>query len=683
MTGRNPLRAALLSSCALLFPVLAPVLTPVAGFAQGVEQTENLGTIILDTKRDVATDTGVAVTTIDQEEMDDRQASTIAELISSVPGVTLINGSTPLGGGINIRGFGASTAYGANQKVMVTIDGATQGGDEVYRIGTQLFTDPELFRSVSVIRGTIGSFEFGSGVVGGIVQLETKDASDFTGGEIGWKFRQGLNFGTNGDAISSSSIIAWQPTENFELMFNYVWHKQDDQEDGDGNRFVDTGFKDPSYALAAKYTFGGDRSQYLRLSLADTQSSERDVPYDRLSSGSSFGRVDSDNHSRTVALTYGWNPDDNDLIDLKVILSYADLEMDNRALTPSFGFNDARLRTETTKLTVKNTAIFNTGSVAHELRTGIEFSRRDRLDAPSSPGGRDNRVAVFVIDKMDFGNGLTVTPALRYETQNIKYVGSTAAFAGEYDHDELMGGLAARYEFQNGLAVFASGAYTVALPISDDFDAQNKLNGTKRYNYMEMPEKARTWEIGASYSGADVFASGDALSLKANFYTTDNWSVTSLASIKAIEVRGVELEAAYSLGNGLYGEIGANITDGDSQLYSDDRWLGRYSETPADALRLVVGKRWDRELDLSWEMVAAKRYADNSMTCTATPPTPCPISGFGVHNLRATYRPEQGILAGAELRVGIENLFDRDFRPRLATRDAPGRNIKFGIYKTF
>ena len=124
MTGRNSLRAALLSSCALLFPV--------AGMAQTADETQNLGTIILDTKRDVHTETATAVTTIDQEEMDDRQASTIAELISSVPGVTLINGSTPLGGGINIRGFGGGNTYGTNQKVLITVDGATQGSEELY-----------------------------------------------------------------------------------------------------------------------------------------------------------------------------------------------------------------------------------------------------------------------------------------------------------------------------------------------------------------------------------------------------------------------------------------------------------------------------------------------------------------------------------------------------------------------
>ncbi len=42
-----------------------------------------------------------------------------------------------------------------------------------------------------------------------------------------------------------------------------------------------------------------------------------------------------------------------------------------------------------------------------------------------------------------------------------------------------------------------------------------------------------------------------------------------------------------------------------------------------------------------------------------------------------------GGLPVTEFRMGVENLFDTDYRPRLATRDAPGRNIKFTIAKAF
>ena len=113
----------------------------------------DLGSIILgESKREVATNTATPVTEVDQQKIDERQASTIAELVDSVPGVTLINGSTPAGSGINMRGFGANSTFGSDQKVLITVDGATTGSEELYHIGTQLFTDPALYKSVKVTR---------------------------------------------------------------------------------------------------------------------------------------------------------------------------------------------------------------------------------------------------------------------------------------------------------------------------------------------------------------------------------------------------------------------------------------------------------------------------------------------------------------------------------------------------
>ncbi len=143
--------------------------------AQNTETPGFLGTLILTGgKRDLSFGTALARTVVGEEEIQDRQASTVAQLIDSVPGVTLVNGTTPQGSGINIRGFGANTTYGTDQKIAVQIDGASVGSEELYRIGTQLFTDPLLYREVEVLRGTIGSFAYGSGIVGGVVRWKPR-----------------------------------------------------------------------------------------------------------------------------------------------------------------------------------------------------------------------------------------------------------------------------------------------------------------------------------------------------------------------------------------------------------------------------------------------------------------------------------------------------------------------------
>ncbi|MFQ6554222.1 TonB-dependent receptor domain-containing protein [Aestuariibius insulae] len=656
-----------------------------------------LGTIVLgESKREVATDTATPVTEVDQTEIDDRQAGTVAELIDSVPGVSLVNGSTPNGSGINIRGFGANSTFGSDQKVAIQIDGASVGSEEIYRIGTQLFTDPELFKSVSVIRGTVGSFEYGTGIVGGVVLLETKDASDFTGGEPGVRVRQTLQFTTNGDGLTSSSIVAWQPTENLEFLANYTWREQDFQTDGDGEDIGNSAFDLPSSLIKSRYRFGQDRAHALSLTYTETSESDRDVPYDTfLTSDDVFGNVDRDIETETAVLSYEYNPPGDDLIDVTVDLSYANQEIEQEYVEgsssceggppfpcdfpfPEGGFSvvNADQQYETTKLSIRNTSLFTTGSVDHELRAGVELLRKERLDAASAPGGEDNRVAFFAIDEMRIGEAWTITPALRYETSEIDGTLDDGRDVS-YDNDALVGGLSVRYAFSNGVALFGSAAYTENLPILDDLENDE---------LMEQAEEARTFELGASLDRTSIFADEDVLAIKGTFYRTELTEVTSYVSdvfvgpgpddiesqpLDRVETEGFELEASYAMRSGFYVDLNANIVAGEETDAN-----GRTTDwriTPADSARLTLGQRFGEELDLSWEIVAARaenREDDRS-------------PGFAVHNLRATYVPQQGVLEGSELRLGLENAFDREFTPHLSTRPAPGRNIKLSLARTF
>ncbi|SDX65780.1 TonB-dependent receptor domain-containing protein [Litoreibacter albidus] len=660
-------RAALRATTALI--VVASL--PIAAIAQ---DDGDLGTIILgQSKRDVQTDTDVAVTTLDQDEIDDRQGGTVGELIDTVPGVSLVNGSTPQGSGINIRGFGSNSTFGSDQKVAVIVDGASTGAEELYRIGTQLFTDPELYKEVEVIRGTIGSFEYGSGIVGGVVKLESKDASDFTGGVPGLVARETLQFSSNGDGITSSTILAWQPTENFEALFNYTWRKQGVQQDGDGNDISTKGVKLPSYQLKTKYSFGEDNAHAVTFAYSDTSADDRDVPFDTFTTtGIGFGNVDRQTQSRTTVLGYSYNPTGNDLVDLDVTLSYADQDIQSEGVSGQTGtlaaLVNADNRYEMTKLTVKNTSLFSTGAIAHNLRSGVELIRKDRLDASSSPGGTDDRIAVFAVDELRFGNGWSVTPALRYERSTI--TGSTAPNDGTFKNAALMGGVSLRYEFANGLSLFSSAAYTESLPIIDDLGSPA---------FMTQPEKSRTLEVGAAYSNTDVFAQGDTFSIKGNLYHTRLWDVTSYQAsglpfgtpITEIEVKGLELEASYAMESGIYVDLNANIASGTE--YQPGGTTVDWRNVPANGVNLTLGKKFGDELDLSWEVVAQRRY-----TKSATP-----TAGFGVHNLRATYRPQQGVLEGMEVRVGVENVFDKQYQRRLSTRAAAGRNVKLTLAKSF
>ena len=644
----------------------------VMALAQGAdapaEDGEFLGTLTLgESKREVQSDTATPITVVNQEEIEDRQANTIAELIDSVPGVTLVNGSTPIGSGINIRGFGANGTYGTDHKVAILVDNASVGAEELYRIGTQLFTDPSLYKSVEVIRGTVGSFEYGSGIVGGVVRLETIDASQMTGGEPGFAFRQSLGGSTNSNGFNSSSTAAWQPTENLEFLANYSWREQSDQTDGNGHTIGNSAFELPSVLLKAKYT-AGDHS--VTASYTDTETSERDKPYDSFgTTGGSFGNVDRDTLSQTATLAYNYNPA-NDLIDLDAILSYANQEIDSTYVDgssplPAFIIEPivgADQQYETTKLTVKNTAFIASGSIVQDLRTGFEVISRERLTANSAPGGDNNRFAVFVVDEIGFGNGFTFTPALRWETSELDpdpSLGITETF----DDDALMGGASLRYDFAGGLAVFGSYAHTESLPILDDLT---------NVVFREQAEVADTFELGAYYDKIGVFTDQDILSLKGNFYQTELTDVTSYSGVSEVELQGLELEGSYARRSGFYIDFNANIMDAEQTNTAgvESDWVN----FPANNARITFGKRFSPLVDLSSEFVVSDKSERNG---TEQEP------GYVVANLRATITPQEGVLEGTSFRFSVENVLDHPYTPYLSTRYAPGRNLKFAIARDF
>lgn len=671
----------------------------------------DLGTIKLSfSKRDVRTDTATAVTEIDATEIEDRQAGSVAELIDSVPGVHLVNGATSHGSGINIRGFGANSSFGTDNKVLIQVDGVTRGSEELYRIGNQLFTDPALYREVEVIRGTVGSFEYGSGVVGGVVRMETKNASDFDLGDKGWMFRSLYEFQTNGKGNTLSGTLAWQPAERAEFLLNFTNRGLGVQEDGNGNPInaAAGGIDDPSYLVKGKLHFGQDDAHSVTASYTSTKASEYDVPYDSFSGAGAFGSTvppGTDNVNRKVSsetamLRYGYNPVGNDLVDLTAQLSYADEQIDQTAvndfatmsaqisaanpfLPPAAvaglagaltGLANADHHYETTTVTLKNRAHFDTGALTHNLVAGMEYIHRKRLNASSAPGGDDHRWAMFAVDEISLADALTVTPAIRYESSKIE---GNPAIAGEpFEKDALMGGLSVRYAFQSGFSVFGSAAYTEVLPPIDDLDNIARI---------EQSEKALSYEIGAGYEKSGAFRAGDRLSFKANLYDTTLRDVTSYVGdidpdpavtdsreLHSVHMQGLEMEASYAMESGFYVDLNADISlkaeQTNAVLVSSD-WRSK----AADSLRLTLGHKFADTYDLSWETVANDAVTVNGAR----------NSGFVIHNLRATIAPKTGVWEGTEFRVGVENLFDEQYQTALATRPAVGRNFKFSLAKTF
>ena len=654
---------------------LALLTSLVATGAMGQDVIDLDPITVEESRRGVATDTAAAETTLDQNELDARQPSTLAEAINTVPGVTLMNSATPQGSSINIRGLGSDTGlYGSNTKVNVVVDGVSKGQEELYRQGSLLTMEPELFKEVKVVRGPAESFRFSSGAIGGSVEAVTKDASDFLEDGDTFAFRQKLSFQNNGHGFMTSSILAWAPDDRFDVVAFLGYREAADYLDGSGTTQVDTGYSLPSGLLKAKYRVTEDLS--FTASYSRTNNTLRDVSYDLM--GSTFStRVDADIEDVTAYLAMEYNPVDNDLINTTAKIVYSDELIANVSSTTSSTLYNADNRTERLAFVLENEANFETGGVEHTLLTGFEIGKRERSsishtggNAGSTPGGTDEYFAAYITNEMRFG-AFTLTPQLRWESQTITSASNSAVADGtEYKASDWAGALAARYEVNDNFALFGTVAYNTNLPILDDLTSSTKIITT---------EKAVTNEAGISYQGYDVFGQGDHLQTKLTAFQTDVWSNTTYSNYapggnaSEITLKGVEVELSYAHPD-FYVDFNAARIRGQ---WGDGTY---FNNAPADSAQLTLGKRFlDDKLDLAVEVRhdwATDRNLQHSQTAIQA-------DAFTVTTLSAAYTPDSGALKGVELRGSIENLFDVHYQPYLTSRPAQGRTVKVSLARVF
>jgi hemoglobin/transferrin/lactoferrin receptor protein len=136
-------------------------------------------------------DTPNAASVVGEEAIRRRQPSTYADLLDDVPGVTIEGGPRGVSQEVNIRGF-------QDEQVVLRFDGGRQNFNLAHR--GRFFTDPMILKQVEVLCGGASTL-FGSGALGGVVFVDTKDARDVIepGKTVGGEVSTGFN--SNGNTV--------------------------------------------------------------------------------------------------------------------------------------------------------------------------------------------------------------------------------------------------------------------------------------------------------------------------------------------------------------------------------------------------------------------------------------------------------------------------------------------------
>ena len=670
-----------LFACGLSYPI---VLLP--AFAQ--EEPIVLDPIVVSGgKEKVVSDTPQSVSVLNQNELDRKQPTTVGDALTDLPGVKAFGSDRVLGEAFNIRGFGQDNS-GGEGRLILQVDGTNKYYQQ-YRMGA-LFTDPELYKRVEVLRGPASSTLYGSGALAGVITLETKDASDFLKDDDRFALRQKLEMTSNGYGGLSSTILASRPAENLEFLGAFIYRNNDDLKDGSGEQIRGSAFDAPSALVKSRYEFGNGNSQAIELSYQYWTTQEDEAEYEQTGTGG-FGVVDREVTDKTVVLTY--ENASSDLIDFKARFSWTDTrviqENANNMLPPPFDtsvlFDDSTYAYETYQLSFQNTSIFGSEDGLQTFLTiGVQGSWQTRTGEAErgfirfQPGGKDSKVAAFAQAEMVFPNRLTLIPGLRVERAELNpdALNTNPNFNKTVTNTAVSPKLAALFEINENWSVFGSVAYTERLPVLDEiFDGASG-------NLELAAETGITYEIGTTYAANDVFIDNDTLVTKATVFRNDTENLIERATqrdpfmnVAEARIDGVELEAAYSADR-FFSTLAFTLIRGEERKKPGNPMEPK-DTIPADEVALTLGVRFPaRNLEMGWRSILAARQ-------DRLPEGDEPTPGYGIHDVFATYRPDKGLMAGMELRLGIENLFNKKYKEHLSNDPGRGRTLRLGMTQTF
>lgn len=648
-------------------------------------ETTRLDRIVIATGLNkIAIETPQSVTVITEEDIEQEQPTTIGDLFDDVPGVKAIGSDRVLGESFNIRGIGTLGSSDEN-RLIVRIDGANKFYEQ-YRMGS-LFTEPDLYKRVEVLRGPASSTLYGAGALAGVIDLTTKDASDYLAGDDQWAVRQKLQFNSNVAGFLTSTIGAAEPVENLEVLGALIYRRSSDFKDGDGTTISGSAYNIPSGLAKLGYRFGNDLEHRIKASYQHWITDSSDQDYSQTGTISTFGDVDREVTDQTAIFQYNYTPTGNNYVDIDATFSYSNTEVDQTNATatiPSPLFQDTDYGYETWQGQIDNTSTWVGDGYANFLTVGTQLSWQtrtaDSIDSTTGqtegitfhPGGESRNFGVYAQNELVLWEKLTLIAGLRVDYSELSPDDTVTITSESVSNTGVSPKLAAYYSLSDNWGVFGSVAYTERLPVLDEiYDGSSS-------NLNLDPEKSFNYEGGVAFSANDVFRPADAFSAKVTVFDNhirdliERVSTTDIYyNVGEARIYGVELEAAYeadyAFARAAFTAIRGKNTETDEALNS----------IPADELALTVGAKIP-QYDLALG-VRGVFDAGQDRVSGATQPS----DGYSVFDVFATWLPDDGLLQGAEVRFGIDNLFDRQYQEHLAGDPGKGRTFKVSFAKTF
>jgi hemoglobin/transferrin/lactoferrin receptor protein len=635
------------------------------------------------------------ISVIDRETLDQRQARSLDDLLQEIPGATASSGPRRDALMPTLRGL-------SDGRVVVRLDGARQNLNINHR--GQTFFDPGLLQRAEVLRGPASTL-FGSGAIGGVVDLRTLDADALLQADAAHGGRLYSAFQSNaGERVLGATVAGRVGSGG--LLGSLSTARAGNYEDGNGEEIAFS--ESDSESALLKGTWAADHGGLFTVSYLGFH----DESLSRVTADRPRGNVvERDIRQQTLSLRYSLRPAASTLWDLDITAYRTALDLDERPepiiLPPPApdapGGEDPRPRLRqdpTTRNELQTTGLdaFNSSRLAllgldHLLTYGLELYRDEQvglLDGQPRPqfeNAEQNVAGAFVQDRIALGQRSALTLGARVDriTQRAAREGLEAS-----RYTEVSPQATVSLGWTESMSSYLSYAEAFRAPALRELfvGGQHFPGNTFLPNPELQPERAHNLEAGLLWSARDWQADGDRLRAQLSVYENriDDFieqvvrggsdpglpNTTRFENVTEARLRGLELELRYDHPRFLAAVIG-------SRIRGDDRSQGDpLASIPADELLLIAAWRLP-EPGVEIGSRALFAATQDRLPFSTDPDAPPAAPAYALADVYTSWR----VNAAFRLDARVDNVFDRQYRRAVNLVPNPGRNLRVQLSYAF
>lgn len=610
---------------------------------------------------------------VDQEKIEQRRPSTLDDLLRDIPGVDAGGGPRRSAEGPVVRGLDSS-------RLLITLDGARQKFDAGHQGG--VFIDPDLLKQVDVLKGG-SSVLYGSGALGGVIALTTKDARDFLdpGETAGVRLKTGYR-SANKEWLYGTTFFA-APAKGVDLLANLTRRDGKNYRLGDGST-LDFSSDD---VWSGVFKIGVEPIKHQKFSLSGLFFNDKG----KLPSNASLGEpsnesplVDRTSKQRQLVFNYDGSDPTTPLFNPHLSVYNVEVRVTDERLPP------LSPRLDVSKQNVFGFDAYNTsklmlGDTPNNLTYGVSYyhesqiGTRNGLPRPAYPDAQGDVAGFFIQDQISLSDTLSIVAGVRYD-----HYSRSSAVAEKQEKGAVSPRLGVLWQATPWLGLYGNVGWAFRAPALTELYVSgfhfppfpgNPTGNVFVPNPDLKPETSFGYEGGVRLRFGDLLTGGDRLritgALYDNYYKDFiNLVVTCLdifcagsstyVNVPRAHIYGAEAQVQYDTRYWFAG-LGFSAVRGKDQDSND--WL---EAMPADKIVGTIGAKLP-----SMDMILGWRSEFNFKQHRVQDPALRTASYF-INGVFASWAPSEGLLRNLRLDVGIDNLFDVSYRRHLAGVKEPG-----------